>query len=182
MVKRRTLTKEKVLETANQIIEVKGLDGLTIRDLAFALDVRPQSIYNYVDSLGDLIDQVSLQFVNNLAIKLHQQLETVTGEAALMTFARVFREACLAHRNIAPVLMNLNEQNSVQTHAALIDLYNHVFEPLNLKAANSRVESTLYRSTLFGFIIQDIGGFFQLTPEQIDERFKVTMELAIQSM
>ena len=39
MVKRRTLTQAKVLATANQLIESKGINGLTIRDLALVLDV-----------------------------------------------------------------------------------------------------------------------------------------------
>ncbi|MFD1671506.1 TetR/AcrR family transcriptional regulator [Agrilactobacillus yilanensis] len=182
MVKRRTLSKEKVLETANEMIEAAGIEALTIRDLAEALDVRPQSIYNYVDSLGDLIDQVSLQFVNNLSEHLHQELTGVSGEAALMTFANAFRKACQEHRNIAPVLLNLNKQNSVRTHEALIELYNGIFEPLHLKDSNGRIESTLYRSTLFGFIMQEIGGFFRLNPAQVDERFEATIKLAISTM
>lgn len=182
MVKRRNLSKEKVLQAANDIIEAKGIEGLTIRDLAGELEVRPQSIYNYVDSLGDLIDQVSLQFVNNLAAHINEQLNGVSGKAALMTFARAFRSACNAHKNIAPVLLNLNKQKSVRTHKALIELYNTIFEPLHLKDSNGRIESTLFRSTLFGLIIQEIGGFYTLTPEQIDARFEATMKLAISNL
>ena len=84
MVKRRTLTQAKVLATANQLIESKGINGLTIRDLALVLDVRPQSIYNYVDSLSDLLDQVGLQFVQNVADRLTETISDVDGDEALM--------------------------------------------------------------------------------------------------
>lgn len=79
MVKRRTLTQAKVLATANQLIESKGINGLTIRDLALVLDVRPQSIYNYVDSLSDLLDQVGLQFVQNVADRLTEKITGIDG-------------------------------------------------------------------------------------------------------
>lgn len=94
MVKRRTLTQAKVLATANQLIESKGINGLTIRDLALVLDVRPQSIYNYVDSLSDLLDQVGLQFVQNVADRLTETISDVDGDEALMAFAQEFRAAC----------------------------------------------------------------------------------------
>ncbi len=98
MVKRRTLTQAKVLATANQLIESKGINGLTIRDLALVLDVRPQSIYNYVDSLSDLLDQVGLQFVQNVADRLTETISDVDGDEALMAFAQEFRAACNQHR------------------------------------------------------------------------------------
>lgn len=109
MVKRRTLTQAKVLATANQLIESKGINGLTIRDLALVLDVRPQSIYNYVDSLSDLLDQVGLQFVQNVADRLTETISDVDGDEALMAFAQEFRAACNQHRGLAPLLLDLND-------------------------------------------------------------------------
>lgn len=179
MVKRRTLTQAKVLATANQLIETKGITGLTIRDLALVLDVRPQSIYNYVDSLSDLLDQVGLQFVKSVADQLTEKIADVTGDDALMAFAQEFRAACLHHRGLAPVLLDLNDNLKIpRTRKAMIRLYQEMFTPLQLNDA-ARVENTLYRSTLFGFIIQEIGGFFTLPVEELDGRFTKTMQLAI---
>lgn len=179
MVKRRTLTQAKVLATANQLIETKGITGLTIRDLALVLDVRPQSIYNYVDSLSDLLDQVGLQFVQTVKDQLTERIADVTGDDALMAFAQEFRSACLNHRGLAPVLLDLNDNLKIpRTRAAMINLYQAMFTPLQMNDA-ARVENTLYRSTLFGFIIQEIGGFFTMSKAELDNRFTKTMQLAI---
>ncbi|AVK62212.1 TetR/AcrR family transcriptional regulator [Lactobacillus sp. CBA3605] len=179
MIKRRTLTQAKVLATANQLIETHGLDGLTIRDLAMALDVRPQSIYNYVDSLSDLLDQVGLQFVQSVSDRIVEKLAE-TGEAEkLMVFAQEFRAACKQHVGLSPLLLNLKANvKSPKTQKALIKLYQDLFRPLQLDDS-ARVENTLYRSTLFGFIIQEIGGFFTMPAAALDVRFTQTMQLAI---
>ncbi|ANK60423.1 TetR/AcrR family transcriptional regulator [Loigolactobacillus backii] len=180
MVKKRTLTKEKVLEMAEQLIEEKGINQLTIRDLASALEVRPQSIYNYAHSLGDLLDQVGLHFINQISQQLTKQLIGISGRKALMTFAQEFRQACKQHPGLAPLLLDLNTlPRTSKTHQALIELYRDVFTPLQLTDDTTKVEATLYRSTLFGFIVQEIGGFLNLPAEVVDERFDQTMTLAI---
>lgn len=179
MVKRRTLTQAKVLATANQLIETKGINGLTIRDLALVLDVRPQSIYNYVDSLSDLLDQVGIQFVQNISDRMSEKMANLTGDEALMTFAQEFRAACEHHRGLTPVILDLNDNLKIpRTRKAMVQLYQDMFKPLQLDDS-SRVENTLYRSALFGFIIQEVGGFFTLNDEELDERFTKTMQLAI---
>jgi len=179
MVKRRTLTQAKVLLTANQLIESKGINALTIRDLALELDVRPQSIYNYVDSLSDLLDQVGLQFVQSVSDRLTEKISGVAGDEALMAFAQEFRAACLQHRGLAPVLLDLNDSLKIpRTRKNIVKLYQDMFKPLQLDDS-ARVENTLYRSTLFGFIIQEIGDFFTMQSSELDERFTKTMQLAI---
>ncbi|PRO84614.1 TetR/AcrR family transcriptional regulator [Lactiplantibacillus pentosus] len=179
MVKRRTLTQAKVLATANQLIESKGINGLTIRDLALVLDVRPQSIYNYVDSLSDLLDQVGLQFVQNVADRLTEKIANVDGDEALMAFAQEFRAACVQHQRLAPLLLDLNDNLKIpRSRKAIVQLYQMMFKPLQLDDS-ARVENTLYRSTLFGFIIQEIGSFFKMSGTELDERFTKVMQLAI---
>ncbi|VDG17616.1 TetR/AcrR family transcriptional regulator [Lactiplantibacillus mudanjiangensis] len=179
MVKRRTLTQAKVLATANQLIETKGIDGLTIRDLALVLDVRPQSIYNYVDSLSDLLDQVGIQFVQGVADQMNERLADLKGDEALMVFAQELRQACQRHRGLAPVLLDLNDSLKIpKTRKMLVKLYQDLFKPLQLDDS-ARVENTLYRSALFGFIVQELGGFFTLPADELDKRFIQTMQLAI---
>ncbi|WP_125580799.1 TetR/AcrR family transcriptional regulator [Levilactobacillus cerevisiae] len=182
MVKRRTLSREKVLDQASDIIAGEGLNHLTIRALANHLEVRPQSIYNYVDSLNDLLDQVGTEFVKEIADRLMRRLVGVAGKEALMLFAQEFRAGCLQQRHLAPILLNPNDlQHLTATHQALIDLYKQMFTSLHLDEAGNTalVESTLYRSALFGFILQEIGGFLRLPARKVDERFEQTMQLAI---
>ncbi|WP_125544599.1 TetR/AcrR family transcriptional regulator [Levilactobacillus lindianensis] len=182
MVKRRALTQDIVLEQANQLIAENGIENLTVRALADALQIRPQSVYNYADSLNDLLDQVGVRFVQQLADRLMRRLVGVGGKEALMVFAQEFRQGCRSQQYLAPILMDPNDMRQLKrTHEALSTLYIQMFKSLHLVGGSDQglVASTLYRSTLFGFLVQEFGGFLNLSQRKLDARFEQTMQLAI---
>lgn len=100
-----------------------------------------------------------------------------------MVFAQEFRKGCRHEKHLAPILINPNDLRQLKrTHQALSDLYNQMFQSLHvLEGENnySLVESTLYRSALFGFIMQELGGYLKIPQRKIDERFQAMMQLAI---
>lgn len=59
--RRETLTREKVLHTAMALVDEEGLEGLSMRRLASALDVHAMSLYNHVSNKADLLDDLSRQ-------------------------------------------------------------------------------------------------------------------------
>jgi len=180
MVKKRTLTREKVLDVATEIIDSQGLQALSIHSLAKQLDVRPQSIYNYAKGLDDLVDQVGLAFVEEVSQRINKKLVGVSGKAALNAFAQEFRAVNLQHPGLGPILLNPNVlPKESSTHQALIEVYRDLFNPLHLNDESLKIGSTLFRSALFGFILQETGDFFQIPADEIDERFTKTMALAI---
>jgi AcrR family transcriptional regulator len=54
--KPRTLTRARVLETAVAFADQRGLEALTMRNLANELNVEAMSLYNHVANKGDLLD------------------------------------------------------------------------------------------------------------------------------
>jgi TetR/AcrR family transcriptional regulator, tetracycline repressor protein len=59
MTRRETLTREKVLHAAMALVDEDGLDGLSMRRLATALDVHAMSLYNHVSNKADLLDGIA---------------------------------------------------------------------------------------------------------------------------
>lgn len=59
MIQRETLTREKVLHAALVLVDEEGLDGLSMRRLAAALNVQAMSLYNHVSNKADLLDGVA---------------------------------------------------------------------------------------------------------------------------
>ncbi len=53
---RNTLTHEKLVDAAFQLVDQEGIGAFTIRELAGRLQVRPMSIYHYASSKDDLLD------------------------------------------------------------------------------------------------------------------------------
>lgn len=67
------LSKEKIIETAAQLIETKGYKEFTIRGLAAALNIKPASLYNHIASLDELS--------HNIALKAIAELKNIQEEA-----------------------------------------------------------------------------------------------------
>lgn len=91
---RRQATIDEILDTAWRLARAEGLAGLSLRELAGEVGMRPQSLYSYFDSKHAIYDamyaQGSRQFVEGQA---HWNL---TGEARsdLATIGRYFVEFC----------------------------------------------------------------------------------------
>lgn len=56
-----------ILETARQMIVEQGAEQLSMRKLADALDYSPSALYKYVDSKEDLLTEIALQGLQELA-------------------------------------------------------------------------------------------------------------------
>src|SRR5947209_18978638 len=54
--KPRTLTRERVVRTAVALADERGLQDLTMRNLASAPNVEAMSLYNHLANKGDLVD------------------------------------------------------------------------------------------------------------------------------
>jgi AcrR family transcriptional regulator len=53
--RRREKTKQAILETAQELVAEKGLDGLSIREIARRIDYSPAGLYEYFESKEDIV-------------------------------------------------------------------------------------------------------------------------------
>ena len=57
-MQKRNLTKQLICESAIQLIEAEGLEGLSMRKLASQLNVEAASLYNHIINKSDLFDHI----------------------------------------------------------------------------------------------------------------------------
>ena len=60
MGRRRGLDRDDVVAAAIAIVDEEGLDALSLRAVAEALDVQAPSLYSHVDGLTGLLDELSI--------------------------------------------------------------------------------------------------------------------------
>ena len=101
--KRRSspLNREVVLHTALQIIDEEGIEGLSMRRLARALDRDPMSLYRHASTKAELLDAVAERVLGELAVDTTDE----DWAAQLHTVARQFRDLARAHPNVVPLLV-----------------------------------------------------------------------------
>lgn len=101
--KRRSsgLSRELVLSTALQIIDEDGVDGLSMRRLARALDCDPMSLYRHAATKAELLDGVAEAVLGELTVDTTDE----DWAAQLRAVARQFRALARAHPHVVPLLV-----------------------------------------------------------------------------
>ena len=88
---RAGLSAERVVERAAQIVDVDGLEALSLSRLAADLGVAPPSLYKHVAGMSDLVQQVSVRAVGELADRLAVSVMGRAGHDALRALAEAYR-------------------------------------------------------------------------------------------
>ena len=70
--RRRQKTKQAILETAQALIDEKGPDGISIREIARRIDYSPAGLYEYFDSKDDLVAAVCADGMKQLGLAFKQ--------------------------------------------------------------------------------------------------------------
>jgi AcrR family transcriptional regulator len=98
------VTRERIIETARELIERDGFDQLSLARLAEALHIKAPSLYRHVSSKGDLLREVNLETSQRLIETLHNAAET-TPEVMpqLLALASAYRD--FAHANPATYML-----------------------------------------------------------------------------
>ena len=93
-----------ILDTARSIVTDGGIDALTIRAVATALNYSPGAIYEYFDSKEDILTWLYFQGASGLGGRMEQAVaELPPGTDAvdgLLAMARAYRAHALANREL----------------------------------------------------------------------------------
>lgn len=113
------IQREQVIQTALQLLNEVGLEGLTMRKLAQALHIQAPSLYWHFQNKQALIDAMADTLVENVACDLSA---TQTWEAQVQKIAAELRQALLQYRDGARVFAGtyVVTDNVLRTSEAMI--------------------------------------------------------------
>ncbi len=92
---RREAVASEILEAAWDVARSEGLAGLSLRDVAQRIGMRPPSLYWYFASKSAIYDAMFVQGNRQLLERLEEQDWPEDAKAALRLGARVFVEFCV---------------------------------------------------------------------------------------
>jgi len=95
------LTRERIVETAAELIDSEGLDAVSTRRLAAELGVRGPSLYNHFPNKDAILDAVADGIIADVDIEC---FTTHDWPDALRVWGRSYRAALAAHPHIVPYL------------------------------------------------------------------------------
>ncbi|GLV60388.1 TetR family transcriptional regulator [Dictyobacter sp. S3.2.2.5] len=139
-----TLTRQRVLEAALQLIDQEGLEGFSMRKLGAMLGVEAMSLYNHVESKRALFDGVIELLITQ---DPYPEQPHATPREELWAFAHAFRDILRAHPHVLPLVAT----SPLRTPATLVTL-DHLLATVQ-RAQITGVEAIYALQCLVGFIV-----------------------------
>src|SRR5919199_3743621 len=94
---RSGLNTELVVDAAARLADAEGLENLTLKRLADALDVRPPSLFSHVEGLADLRRQLQLRALREMAARCGRAAIGRAGDEAVLATATAARDFAREH-------------------------------------------------------------------------------------
>lgn len=97
------ITRERIVAVALELLDEHGLDALTVRALATALDVRAPALYWHVRNKQELLDAMATEVMRRVGIVLSTLGPGADWRDDLSAYARILRTEYLKHRDGARI-------------------------------------------------------------------------------
>ena len=98
---RNTLSRERIVDAALELLDDDGLDALTMARLAERLGVGTMSLYRHVDGKDDLIDAVAAQVLGSVHVP---DGDPTDWQGRVVGYLRALREQALAYPALSRIL------------------------------------------------------------------------------
>jgi len=87
----RRHSRTSIVEIALAIADTRGLAAVSLANVADVAGCKPPSLYNHVDGLDDLLDEISLVTTADFAGALRDSVVAKVGEDAVRSYAHAWR-------------------------------------------------------------------------------------------
>ncbi len=163
MPPKRGLTPAGIADEAVLLAEERGLDGITVQALADRLGVKPASLYNHVDGLGDILRSVSRLSMLQLEAAIRDAAVGLSGGTALKGVALAYRAFAHSHPELYKAYIrsaSLEDPELEEAGRSIARVMHRVVLP-TLGEMDASVHFVRgFRSAMHGFVSLEEAGFF----------------------
>ena len=181
---RKGLTMEEIINAATSLVEEKGYDNFSLRELASRLDVKPASLYNHTSNVAQITNAVGHFALDTLCEELKKSQKGANGKEKLLNVANAYRKYALNNRELYKVIVNMPSYNDdsllKEGRSILKELY-LTLDEYNLTHEEKIHFARAYRSAMHGFVSLEMNGYFQNEPNT-DESYRFMIVALINSL
>ncbi|MBQ4578225.1 MAG: TetR/AcrR family transcriptional regulator [Clostridia bacterium] len=175
---KKGLSRDLIIDTALRLVEERGPMGLSMRELADALDVKAASLYNHISGMDDLMGQVGLRATE---MRTRAQLEAIAGKTraeALFALADTYHAFAMAHEHLDKVIMGLQRNLSPvlpQAGELTMKPILQVLEGYGLSDDAKIHWQRVLRATMHGFCVHEHMGGFSHSPLPVSDSYHMAI-------
>jgi len=174
MPRRPGLDRRALVGEAAALADERGLDFVTLSNLAERLNVRAPSLYNHIESADELQRQLSLFAMQALADEIARAAIGLNGADGLVAIAKAYRTFAKQHAGMYSATLraarpsDAEQQNISQQ---MLDVLRAILAPYGFDEDRSIHAMRSFRSLVHGFVSLEAIQGFGLT-QDVDESFE----------
>ena len=147
------ITRERIVTAALELLDGQGMDALTVRALATALDVRAPALYWHVRNKQELLDEMATEVMRRVGIALSMIGPFTDWRDDLSAYARVLRGEYLKHRDGARIFSGTRLSDPDVLHTKEAWFARWTAAGMTLLEADDAVD--LATAFVVGFVIEE---------------------------
>lgn len=178
------LDKAAVIERAAVLANERGLESVTIKELADCLKIQPPSLYNHISGLDELKRELMLYGWKQAEEKLISAANGVGGYEALRNMCRAFYKYAIENKGLFSAMLWYNkytDEASVSATSGLFSMIYKVMEGMDISRERSEHLIRTLRGFLEGYALLVNNGAFG-HPADIDESFEISLDVIIEGI
>lgn len=152
-----------IVSAAAELVEEKGLDNITLCELADVLGIKTASLYNHMNGLPELNERLAELALNRLDAALRDAVIGRSGDEALLALALSYRQFAKETPQLYKAILNLPRMKDDalnESGRAVIRIFYRVLEPYQLGSEFTAHYGRAFRSAMHGFVSLEEAGFF----------------------
>jgi AcrR family transcriptional regulator len=171
------LDKNAVVQAAAEILNAEGVQALTLSRLAEKLEIRSPSLYNHVDGLAGLQQDLAVLNARLLADRFSEAAIGKSGSELFMDVSQAFREYVKEYPGLymstlrSSGTQQVQDPNLQREEERMMKVGLAIMASLGLQGEDAIHGLRAFRSMVHGFATLEVAGGFGL-PQDCDESFR----------
>ena len=181
---KRGLDKNAVIASAAALANEKGLDNVTLKDLADSLEIRSPSLYNHISGLNELKREIMLYGWKQAEESILQSAEGINGYESIRAMCRAFYRYASENKGVFSAMLWYNkyaDEGSMEATSELFSRLYKIMEDMDISREKTEHLIRTLRGFLEGFALLVNNGAFG-HPADIDESFEVSLDVLIEGI
>lgn len=182
---RQGLGKERIVQEAVELIEENGLAGFSMGELARRLNVKTASLYNHVESMDHLLEEVGFFSVSMLVDAESQAIVGKKGDAALFALAEALRTFAREHYQLYRVIMGFARQENRMLDKGAEKIIKPILRVLSDYGLSEEQQihwQRVLRGIMYGFAAHEQAGGFSHYPADVDESYRIAIQCVVDGL
>lgn len=181
---RRKLDKKTLIAAAAELANEKGVDELSLKDLAERLKIRSPSLYNHISGLDELKREIMLYGWEQLGDAVMNAAENYSGYDAIKAMCRAFYRYAAENKGVFGAMLWYNKYADESSMSATAPLFSQLYKTFGTVGISKEMSEHLIR-TLRGFLegfslLVNNGAFGH--PADINESFELSLDVLVEGM